>query len=433
MSCLECVHIFQQKGLQTSVESGEWVEYRPLATLDDGPIEFLVKGGAEYLDLAHSYLLLKVKVVRGNGGNLRQEDDIGPVNLLLHSLFSEVDLFLNGVQITSPSGCYAYQAYLQTLLSYSSAVKKTQLAMALFDMDQHDHFNSLDPGENPAMGRRKARVAKSQPVELLGRLHADLFHQSKYLLSHLDLRVKLTRSKDSFVLMSAPLPAGADGQAQRRSNGLVELLDAAFYVRKVKIAPAIALAHAKTLERANAVYPITKTLMRVFSAAGGSYGFREDNLFVDKLPQKLVVGFVRAEAFNGSMALNPYHFEHLGVNFLTLYHQGQQIPAKGLTPDFEHRQYARAYLSLFEVTDTAWQDMSHGITYEDYAGGSALFCFDLTPSLAQSPGATEIPKSGPIRLEVQFAAALEYPVNVIVYGEFDSRLEVTRAREVLTL
>ncbi|KAK7500547.1 hypothetical protein BaRGS_00008122 [Batillaria attramentaria] len=85
---------------QTSVESGSWVEHHPLSTLTDtGPIEFVIKGaGEDYLDLSNSYLHVGAKIVRSDNSDLVAGDDdkVGPVNLWLHSLFSEVDITLNG-------------------------------------------------------------------------------------------------------------------------------------------------------------------------------------------------------------------------------------------------------------------------------------------------------------------------------------------------
>ena len=379
------------------------------------------------MDLAHSYVQARIRVILTNGDALTNEN-VGPVNLTLHSLFSEADVYLNTVQINSPSGCYPYQTYLQTLLSYSPEVKNTQLRAAMFFKDTAGYFQSMVAEENEGMDLRKLKIARSSSLEMIGRLHSDLFHQSKYLLPHLDVRIKLNRSKDAFVLMSAPTVAG--GEMPRAK---VELEEAALFVRKIRVSPVIALAHAKALEKANVVYPLTRTVIRVFSAAAGSFSCQEDNLFVDKLPNKLVVGFVRAEAFNGSLALNPFNFEHLNLNFLSLYHQGQQIPSKGLRPDFQNGRFTRAYMTLFNGTNMAWQNVSHGVTMDDFARGTALYCFDLTPSLAQAAEATEVSKSGPLRLEAQFAVALPAAVNMIVYGEFDGKLEVSRSREVLLL
>ena len=51
--------------------------------------------GEEYLDLAKTQLLVKAKITKANGTALDAETKVGPVNLFLHSLFSQVDVSLN--------------------------------------------------------------------------------------------------------------------------------------------------------------------------------------------------------------------------------------------------------------------------------------------------------------------------------------------------
>ena len=433
---MECVHsgldIFESPGLQTSILEGEYMEYRPVASLDDsgGPIEFVLKGGSHYIDLANTYLRVKAKVVQPGGRDLAPNAPVVPMNLTLHSMFSDVTLFLNNVQVNSTSGAYGYQAYLQTLLSYSPEVKRTQMEAAMFYADTAGHMDDVAGDDNKGMVKRKERAAESKSMDLMGRLHCDLFHQGKYLLSHLDMRIKLTRAKDSFVLSCAPEGAGA---AAVRVQYKLHLEDAALFVRRVTVSPVIALAHEKTLEKTNAVYPIVKTVMRVFTASAGALFFQEDHLFMDRVPNKLVIGFVKAAAYNGALGLNPYNFEHCDLNFIRLYHNGTSIPGKGLRPNYEDGQYTDAYMSLFTGTNSAWTDVTCGIRLEDYPRGYTLYAFDLSPSLAHSHAAVEVGHAGPVRLECQFKDGLAHPMNVVVYAEIDSQVRVTKAREVLTL
>ena len=99
-SC-ECVKseldIFIVPPTQTSIESGSTVEYNPIASIADGtPIEFSITGGGQdYIDLSNTQLYVKVKVLRADNTPITAMDPVGPpINLLLHSLFSEVDISL---------------------------------------------------------------------------------------------------------------------------------------------------------------------------------------------------------------------------------------------------------------------------------------------------------------------------------------------------
>jgi len=124
---------FSLPPMQTSIESGNWIEYHPLTSVVDGsPIKFEIGGsGEDYIDFGNSMLYVQAKILQLNGTNLGAAANTAPVNLFLHSLFSQVDIQLNGTLITSLTNTYPYRAILETMLSYGEDTKKTQLTSAL--------------------------------------------------------------------------------------------------------------------------------------------------------------------------------------------------------------------------------------------------------------------------------------------------------------
>ena len=148
--CLKSeLDLFSVPPTQTSVENGNWIEYHPLTSVgDDSPIEFEINGnGEDYIDLANTMLYVRAKVVRMNGNNIGDDTPVGPVNLFLHSLFSQVDISLNGTQVTTSTNTYPYRAMIETLLSYGNDAKTSQLTSALFYPDQPDRMNVVDFAE----------------------------------------------------------------------------------------------------------------------------------------------------------------------------------------------------------------------------------------------------------------------------------------------
>ena len=111
--------VFSVPITQTSIEYGNYVEKHPLSSLtDSGPIEFdISSSGQNYLDFSNTQILVKVKLTRGNGIDITDADDVRGVILFLHSLFQQVDVSLNDVQVSQSSGTYAYRAYIESLLS----------------------------------------------------------------------------------------------------------------------------------------------------------------------------------------------------------------------------------------------------------------------------------------------------------------------------
>ena len=86
------------------------------------------------------------------------------------------------------------------------------------------------------------------------------------------------------------------------------------------------------------------------------------------------------DAYNGTFAKNLLHAKHNKLNFLALYVDGQQVPAKPLQPKFDADGiYVRSYLNLFAGTGKMFQDEGNDITRQDFADWYTLFAFDITP------------------------------------------------------
>ena len=111
--------LFTIPAAQTSITKGQWIEYHPLSNItDSGTIEFNISGsGEEYLDLAKTLLFLKAKITKANSTALELHEPVGPVNLFLHSLFSQVDVFLNERLISLSTNTYRYHVMIKTLLN----------------------------------------------------------------------------------------------------------------------------------------------------------------------------------------------------------------------------------------------------------------------------------------------------------------------------
>ena len=69
------------------------------------------------------------------------------------------------------------------------------------------------------------------------------------------------------------------------------------------------------------------------------------------------------------------------------------------------------------------------IKREDWDKGFALFAFDLTPDMDADDHYALI-KHGNLRLEIEFAQALERTIEVLVYAEFDNIVEITSDHHV---
>ncbi|XP_064605839.1 uncharacterized protein F54H12.2-like [Liolophura sinensis] len=357
----------------TSVREGRWDAYSPIASLSDvGPVEFVITNADAdtYLDLANTMLYVKAKILNGDGTAVAADKKVAPTNLWIQSMWRQVDVSLNDKLITPSTNMYPYRAYLETLLSYGKEAKKSQLSAALWYADTPGKFDTMTDTNDGFVDRLEC-TAESRSVDMLGRLHCDMFLQHRHLLNSVTVRIRLTPAKDSFALMS-------DEAAPGYKTRLEEVL---IFVRKVKITSGVQLGHLKALAKAPAKYPIRRVLTKYFSVPRGHTLINEQNLFLGSIPTRLVVGCVSNKAFDGDYTKNPFRFRHYYTNFVALYVGGRQIPTKPLTPDFENENFIRTYMNLFTHTGKAFHDEGNNIKRTTFAEGHTLFCFDLTPSL----------------------------------------------------
>ena len=411
---------------QTSIEAGSFIEYNPIATISQGtPIEFSITGaGQDYLDLSSTQLYVRAQIIRANNDPIDDGDHVGPVNLFLHSLFSEVDITLNDTLVTASNNTYAYRSYLETILSYGNAAKTSQLTSALYYKDNAGHFEDANPHDNNAANngfkKRSTLTDEGRVVDMLGCIHSDLFFQDRFLPNDVNIRVRLVRNKDSFCLMSS-----VQGAAYK-----VRILECKLYVRKVKLSPSVFLAHAKALERGNVKFPIRRAVCKTFTIPRGNLDASQESLFSGQLPTRLVIGCVDNDAFNGIYAKNPFNFKHMNLTQLKVYLDGQQQSVKPLEINFANNQYINAYATLFLGTGKWMRDEGNQISREDFAGGYALYAFDLTADLCEGDHFNLV-KQGNIRLDMKFAQALPNTINVIAFAEFENILEIDRSRNVI--
>jgi hypothetical protein len=118
----------------------------------------------------------------------------------MHSLFSDVSVSLNETLVSPPTSMYPYRVYIETLLSYGPAATKSQLTGVMWYKDTPGRQDKRTT-DNKGFTARKKMTALSKSVQIMGKLHLDLFCQDKYLLNHVDLKIKLRRSRDAFALI----------------------------------------------------------------------------------------------------------------------------------------------------------------------------------------------------------------------------------------
>ncbi|CAG2242139.1 unnamed protein product [Mytilus edulis] len=175
--------LFDLPPTQVGVENIRIENVRPTSTISDSsPILFDISGqnGLEYLDLFNSQIHVTLRVLHDDNSVLGVSEDVAPVNLFLQSLFSQIDVSIQGKALSTTSGYYPYKAYIQTLLRYGSDAKQSQLSTQLWLKDTSGHFDDVDfsNGDNTNGIVRMSYIQESKLLDLQGPIMHDLFQSS---------------------------------------------------------------------------------------------------------------------------------------------------------------------------------------------------------------------------------------------------------------
>lgn len=402
--------LFDGAPAQTVIDSATFTDVFPSTSITGKheDIEFVINSNdTEYLDLNDTSLYLQLKIVRHDGTNIEESLQVLPTNFIMNALFADVQLSLNDTIVEGGDRMYAYKSTIESLFNFNEDAKRFQL---------------MPMGFSDAIDQRKAWCADSKTFELIGALRLDFLNQPKYLLPGIDVRIRLIRNKDEFVIQTQ------NANARPR----LQISKAVMYVRRVKINPAVAMGHQMGLIKQNVLYPYTKSQTISYSIARGSLSYHKDNIFSAlRLPKFVIVGFVKSAAYNGSYQKNPYKFEHFGVNHVALLCNGQPIPfCEAYHPNFQDGLFLRDYfISIIQNPEMLNSNRNNGISAEAFKENRCFFTFNLTPDFDMA--SCQPPRDGNLRLDVSFQDELAEAVNVIVYGIFDSEVQVGKNKQIL--
>ena len=388
------IDLFRVPPTQQSLERGRWIDYAPLSSVEnpDSAITYLIAGTDEYIDLSKTILTVRGEITKGDGTKLTGggQTDVAPVNNFLHSLFRQVDVYLNGKQVTPAMGTYPYRAYIETLLNYDASAKESQFTSALYYKDTATKMD--DAGALPQLKEVKIKLKNSSETDgwmytagtgnqgfakrsqfiqngkqfvLSGPIFTDIFMSDRLLLNMMDLKVVLNRSNPKFCLMDKT------SENAPTVNPQVKLSEVILKIRKVKVDQAVSDGIERMLKQTPALYPIRRVECKILTVPSCLPTTRQDL-------------------------------------------------------DFDE-----AYNTLFSGTGKIYSNAGLDIDRDEYPGGFALYAFDLTPDMCKSSEYFNTVQRGSLSLALTFREAAKHPLAMVCYGDFENVIRIDAERNAI--
>ena len=421
--------LFRPIAQEVSMKSSCLVHINPVSMNQTGPYDFkVIPRGDQYVQMNQIRLYMRAKVTTDAGADIADTDAVAVCNLFGNSMFQTIDIEIGGKLQTDLQNTHAnYKAYLETLLSYAPGASTGPLAASLWVMDEADTFDDIKYGvdktattpptwsRNEGFRRRCATTKDSRTFDMMFPLHSDLLNCDRLLPPGVDMTIKLTRTKDSFVLM----------HPTSTKSFKVTLSHMKLVVPYITIADAIVASHkAKILSGHPVLLPIKKTDIIVHHVATGSLMAQISNMFQNRLPKTLIIGMISTASYNGSTGTNPYHFQNFSVNHVAISRNGVTIPSEPYTPDWSGRLYAREYRSFFDNIGIGTDNIDSIINPSLYSKGATLFAFDLTPDKCNGYHWHKREEGGSIDIDLRFKTALPNGVTIMLFGVYDALVSI---------
>ena len=429
-----CLDLFRGVPTNIMVESGRIVEFSPLGFSPDtssGGLLFDVNPTENlFIDLNATQLRLSLKIVKGDGTDRKEDhpntDLLGPVNAFMSSIFSQVDVSLNGTPVTSSNPFYPYKVMIETLLMHPMNVKKYQLERSGYFPDSLGNIDDLPTWNaeaakqlcnNAGLLKRMEPFLENKTAEFIGKIHASIFQTERLLIPGVGIRMALTTASPQFCLM-----------AKAGSSYKVKIMEAALCVRYVKVIPTVLSRIEEILQSNNALYPLQHSYIKAYNIPAGSMSDIRDNLVTGGLPELMIICMVQNSRCAGTWTQSPFKFEPFNISAINVLLDSLSIPGKPLQFDSDSR-YINAYDRLFSQLGLG-ERQSNGIRLEDFKSGQFFLCYNLKPD-GTDCSISALSRQGTIRVELNFHEALANTVTVLCYLQYSKLLQITSRRDVI--
>ena len=438
------LRIFKVPPTDISINAYRMVTIQPTTT-GINPMEFIVPGLDDFVDLGRSYFTMELSLKIEDAGNLVAAEKLWPVNNLAHSIIKQIDLQLNGTLISPQSDTYHYKAYLETLLNYDREDGKTVLGpQGWFNQvdsppewtnnntdstTPHVAYRALSANHKGALAAMVVEVAKyagGVTHSLVFTPHLEVFHTGKLLVPGIEIKMK-------FHFNGPNLFFNGVGEAGRLVEGDVKLR---FHLCQLRLNDAIyrSLSEKRHNEGQVAAYPTVRSEIRTFSMQGNLTRFDIPNLFQNRVPDRLIVGLLDSRAFNGDVTRDHFCFQKFGLTSIRQIVKGEEYPYETL--HLVHNNGTRDNLGYFRFLQAsgAWcKKKGNMVELLDWgqAKNCTLLMFDNVANGCADSQTLNPKQSGDLQLVLEFGAAPNTNITVLVYGEFENLLEIDRNGAVL--
>ena len=420
----DSIDLFSIPHAEVSMVHGKNVVYYPIAPItDDGNFEFVMANDSnEYTIMDGITIYGECEVLKADGTKIVAADKVSCVNLMPQALFKQMEVYLNGQCINDLSTpTYAFKSFLETYLTFDTNMKETTLAACeMFVKDtigeEADIAVAFAKDTSGITKRQKLITGKKICFDIIP--HVDFLQCKRYLIPGVEMRIKLIRNNDNFVLLH-----GQAAGAYKVKFHKIQLV-----TRKATLDPRVSAMIEKGLEKSPAIYPVTQSKIKTHLLPSGTQQTYLSQVVRGKLPRSFLFCILDSDQLENKPDVNPFYFNHRDLNGANVFINGEPIHAVAIDPDFTNKVYLKEYRWYLNNTGLKNYQTS-GVTYEEFGANSCFFCYDLSPDLCNGYYKHGL-EMGTIDLHISFSKALTKNHTLLFYASYDEQVLIDKNRVI---
>lgn len=327
-------NIFSPIEIETSTkQSVKQTFYPSSSTTSMGPFSITIPPDPDkWIDCGSIRLHGRMKISKQIGNvksDMDDDDNMGTVDNIFHSLWAAIRVKVNGTEITDPTGkWYSYKSLFETKLSYSHDTKQLLLSNQGYCQDTANNYEDFGklatvaspavPSKNIGWLTRKGWFAKSKWCYFNISLHSDLTTLRNYLPPNQKLEFVLERNPDSFCEMGTFTPG---------TSYPIELENIHITLDKKEASPEVQKYYMKQINAGfNPRLTIDRSVIKSYIVTAGKSDLSHYNIISgSQLPEQLIIGIVSEDAFNGTLNTNPYKFDDYDITEASILVNGMYV------------------------------------------------------------------------------------------------------------
>ena len=388
-------------------------EIYPTTSLDEICIEFEFQTDRNnYVDLRQTYLALKLKLVKGRGyetyntkevkkehkGEAKTEEEetveeepvplVTHVNNILHSAFSNVEVYNNNQQIYNSNGFYAHKSYISNKIKGATSEYKGVLHCKGYYYEEFPDEIMEAPLSEPFFTRRMKMLSRLDGFMLYGKLGVDFFSTSELLYRNMKIRLRLIRARPNFYIISD------------NPNVSLGIVDGSLYTRRIALKDDYHKKRMDMLAYTPVEFNNLETLARTFIISARQNQFIQENIFNNAPARRIAFAMNTNSAFTGSYTENPFWYQQFDFRQIKILRGGQPFV------DFDAADNCRLHLTTMKAMNFQDEIPSNPIdNFQDHY----VLVFDLTSMQDATENFHYAELVGePLRLELNFTFPVEH-------------------------